>query len=208
MKLYYAEVLNPRKACALARHVGAPVEFVPVDLAKGEHRRPEFLALNPNGKVPVLQTDGGSLWESNAIMCFLARRAGSPLWPQGEEGQIELLRWLSWDGQHFAPAAGSLYFEYVIRPMFDLGPPDAAAVEAATGDFRKYAQVLDDHLRNSPYLLGDALSVADFAVAGALPYAGPAQMPLDDFPAIARWHARLEELPAWREPFPAAVAAA
>lgn len=208
MKLYYAEVLNPRKACALARHVGAPVEFVPVDLAKGEHRRPEFLALNPNGKVPVLETERGFLWESNAIMCFLARRAGSPLWPEEEEGQIELLRWMSWDGQHFMPSAGGLYFEHVIRPMFGLGPPDAAAVEAATADFRKYAQVLDDHLRDRPYLLGERLSVADFAVAVTLPYAETARMPLQDFPAVARWHARLEELPAWREPFPAATAAA
>lgn len=208
MKLYYAEVLNPRKACALARHVGAPVTFVHVDLAKGEHRRPAFLALNPNGKVPVLETEGGSLWESSAIMCFLARRTGSPLWPEEEEGQIELLRWLSWDGQHFAPAAGGLYFEHVIRPMFGLGPPDPAAVETATGDFRKYARVLDDHLQGRAYLLGDALSVADFAVAAALPYAEAARIPLADFPAVARWHARLEALPAWREPFPAAEAAA
>jgi len=208
VKLYYAEVLNPRKVCALARHLEAPVTFVHVDLAKGEHRRPAFLALNPNGKVPVLQTDRGSLWESSAILCFLARRAGSPLWPEDEEGQIELLRWLSWDAQHFAPAAGGLYFEHVIRPMFGLGPPDPAAVEAATADFRKYARVLDDHLQGRPYLLGDALSVADFAAAAALPYAEAARIPLGDFPAVARWHARLEELPAWREPFPAAEAAA
>ena len=77
MKLYYAEFLNARKACVVAKYLNAPVEFVHVDLGKGENRTAEFLALNPNGKVPVLETSGGSLWEANAIMCYLARVAGS-----------------------------------------------------------------------------------------------------------------------------------
>jgi Glutathione S-transferase, N-terminal domain len=76
MKLYYAETLNPQKACAVAKYLDATVDFVHVDLGKGENRTPEFLALNPNGKVPVLETGEGSLWESNAIMCYLARVAG------------------------------------------------------------------------------------------------------------------------------------
>lgn len=61
MKLHYAETLNPRKACAVARHLEAPVEFVRVDLGKGEHTSPAFKALNPNAKVPVLEIDGESL---------------------------------------------------------------------------------------------------------------------------------------------------
>jgi glutathione S-transferase len=76
MKLFYAETLNPRKACAVAKYLNAPVEFVHVDLRKGENRTPAFLAINPNAKVPVLETGGGSLWESNAIMCYLAVRRG------------------------------------------------------------------------------------------------------------------------------------
>lgn len=207
MKLYYAEALNPRLACALARHLEAPVQFVRVDLARGEHKQPAFLALNPNGKVPVLETETGSLWESKAIMCFLARRAGSDLWPQ-DERQIEVLRWLSWDSEHFGPHAGTLYFEHVIRPLFGLGTPDPETVEEAQGYVRKYGQVLEDHLQGRRWLVGEALTVADFAVAATLPYAAEARIPLDGFPAVRRWYARLEELPAWREPFPTAAAAA
>jgi len=69
MKLFYCEALNPRKACAVARYLDSPVEFVRVDIAKGEHKTPQFLAMNPNGKVPVLQDGARTLWESNAIMC-------------------------------------------------------------------------------------------------------------------------------------------
>jgi glutathione S-transferase len=57
MKLYYCETLNPRKACAVARYLQSPVEFVHIDLGQGEHKQPDFLALNPNGKVPVLQEE-------------------------------------------------------------------------------------------------------------------------------------------------------
>jgi glutathione S-transferase len=206
-KLYYAEVLTPRKACAVARYLRSPVEFVRVDLGKGEHQSPGFAAINPNQKVPVLDIGGRTIWESNAIICFLARFAGSDLWPQ-DERQIEVLRWLNWDAQHFTRHGGDLYFEYVIRPMFDLGPVNEAAVAEATGYFRKYAEILNVHLRGRTYLLDDTLTVADFALAVALPYARAAHLPVGEFPEIERWHERLNELPAWREPFPAMRAAA
>jgi glutathione S-transferase len=206
MKLHYAEVLTPRKACAVARYLNAPVEFVHVDLGKGQHRTPAFLALNPNGKVPVLDTGRGTLWESNAIMCFLARRAGSDLWPD-DDRQIEVLRWLSWDSEHFTRHAGTLYFEHLVKPAFGLGDPDPAAVEEATGFFRRFAAVLDDHLRGRTCLVGDGLTVADFAIAVTLPYAEAAHIPAAEFPEIQRWHGRLMALPAWRDPFPVAQAA-
>ena len=207
MKLYYAETTNPRKACVVAKYLGSPVEFVHVDLRKGENRTPEFLALNPNGKVPVLEIGGGSLWEANAIMCYLARIAGSDLWPN-DDRQIEVMRWLSWDSQHFTRHAGSLYFQHIVKPAFGMGGPDPAVVEEATGFVKKFAAVLNDHLSGRDYLVGDGLTVADFAVAITLPYAERARIPLAGFTEIERWHGRLSKLPAWLEPFPTARAAA
>jgi glutathione S-transferase len=207
MKLYYAELLNPRKACAVAKYLNAPVEFVHVDLRKGENRTPEFLALNPNGKVPVLETGGGSLWEANAIMCYLARVAGSDLWPD-DDRQVEVMRWLSWDSWHFTRHAGTLYFEHIVKPAFGMGNADRAVVEEATGFFRRFAAVLNEHLSGRAFLVGDALTIADFAVAITLPYAQRARIPLAEFPEIERWHGRLSVVPGWLEPFPAARAAA
>ncbi|MGK6306129.1 glutathione S-transferase family protein [Variovorax sp. DT-64] len=201
MKLYYDETINPRKACAAARHLGVPVELVRVHLARGDHRAPAFLALNPNGRVPVLHDGDLVLWEANAIMCYLSDVAGADFWPREPRAQIEVQRWLSWDASHFTSHAGTLYFENLIKPAIGLGPPDAAATEAATRMFASSAAVLNAHLATRSFLLGDALTVADFAVGAALPYAEGARIPLSDFPAIARWHERLNALPGWRDPF-------
>ena len=208
MKLFYMETLNPQKACAVAKHLNSSVEFIRVDLTKGEQQNPAFLAINPNGKVPTLEDGATKLWEADAIMCHLARAAESDLWPSSGEHQIEVIRWLSWSANHFTRHAGALYFEHIIKPMFGMGPPNAAAINEAIPFIKRFGTVLNDHLRGRQYLVGDRLSVADFAVGITLPYAERAQIPLDDFPEIARWHGRLNELPAWREPFPSARARA
>ena len=201
MKLYYAETLNPRKACVVAHHLRLPVEFIRVDMARGEHKKPAFLKLNPNGRVPVLQEGEHTLWESTAIMCRLSDVAEADLWPH-DERQIEVMRWLSWDMQHFTRHIGTLYFEHLIKPALGWGEPDVAATQAATEQFKVSAKVLEAHLAQTARLVGTGWTVADFATAVALPYAERIHLPLGDFPAIRRWHDALCDLPAWREPFP------
>lgn len=207
MKLYWFDTVNPRKTCAVAKYLQSPVEFVHVDLARGEHRTPGYLALNPNGKVPTLVDGTRTLWEANAIMCHLAARADSDLWPQ-DDRQIDVIRWLSWDLAHFYRSGSSLYFEYVIKPRFGLGDVDPGEVKRASKEWRRFATVLDRHLHDRRWLVGRGITIADFAVASVLPYAERASIPLDEFRNVRRWHDRLNELDAWREPYPALVEAA
>jgi glutathione S-transferase len=203
MKLYYSETINGQKVCAVAKHLESPVEFVRIDLAKGEHKAPQYLAVNPNGKIPALQDGDLNIWESNAIMCHLARKAKSDLWPSDPAKQIEVLKWLSWNSEHFTRHAGTLYFNYVIKPKFGIGAPDEKAAEEAIGFAKQFAAVLDRELEGRTFLLGDHLTVADFAVSITLPQAETIRLPIDGFRNIARWISQLEEIPAWRQPFPA-----
>ena len=207
MKLYYFETSNPRKPCAVAKYLDLPVEYIRIDLFKGEQKTPEFLALNPNGKVPVLVDGDRRIWESDAIMCYLADHTGSDLWPH-DARQIEVISWLAWNIAHFSRHAGTLLFENHIRGLAGMGEPNAANIADAEGFFRRFAAVLEDHLAGRDHLVGDALTVADFAVASILPSAKEAKLPLAEFPEIRRWHATLEQLPAWRDPFPERAAAA
>ena len=203
MKLYYAETPNSRKACAVAKHLGSPVEWTFVDLQKGEHKTPDFLAINPNGKVPALEEGDFTLFESNAIMIYLAQKAGSDLWPDDPAEQVEVIKWLSWDIAHFTRHGGALFFQNLIKPQFGFGDPDPAAIEEATGFFRQFASVLDAYLAGKQYLVSNRLTVADIAVATMLPWAAPSHIPVGEFSEISRWNDNLMSLPAWAEPFPA-----
>ena len=201
MKLYYSDVLAPRKTCALIKYLKVPVDFAYLHLDKGDHKKPEYLALNPNGKVPTLVVGDKVLWEADAILCYLARQAGSDLWPN-DARQADIVSWFSWNSQHFIQSGGALYFEFVIKSRFNIGPPDTTAVAKATKSFRAQASVLNNHLKNRKWLVGEQLSVADFSVAVTLPYAAKAEMPIDDFPEVGRWHDQLCALDGWLDPFP------
>jgi glutathione S-transferase len=202
MKLYYFLTPNARKACAVARHLGLKPEYRFVDLGKGEQRAPEFLAINPNGRVPALEDDGRIVWESNAIMYYLARKAGSELWPR-DDRELDVIRWLSWDLAHFTRHTGTLFYEGVVKPQIGLGEPTQDILKDALDMFRRNAPVLDAHLAGRSWVVGNALTVADFALASYLPEAPQSGVPLAEFPNINRWHRALSELPAWAEPFPA-----
>lgn len=201
MKLYYSDTLAPRKVCAFARHVGAPVEFIHVRLDKGEHKLPGYLTLNPNGKVPTLTHGEKVIWEADAILCELAANVAPDYMP-GADQQIELIKWFSWNSQHLNRWGGELYFQYLIKPRFGLGPLDATAVEEAKGFYRRNAAVLNDHLMGRKWVMGDRPTVADFSLAVTLPYQEGAQLPLDGLKEIRRWHDQLNAFPAWREPWP------
>lgn len=202
MKLYYSDVLSPRKACAVAKYVKAPVEFVFLSLPRGEHRTPAMLALNPSGKVPTLVDDRRVVTEADAIMCYLSEKMGAGLWPHETDRQLDVIAWLGWNAMHFGRAGGALYFEHIIKKRFNIGVPDATVVADALEEFRRFAGVLDAHLRTREWILGDTLSVADFSLAVTLPYAAEAKLPLDEFAQLRRWHEQLNAFDAWRTPWP------
>ena len=201
MKLYYSDILSSHRACAVARYVNAPVEYVYLDFAKGEHQKPAYLAINPNGKVPTLVKGERITWEADAVICRLSDDMGADLWPH-DTRQMDIVRWFSWNAQHFTRAGGTLYFENIVKRRFGIGPPDADVVDEAIRDFRRWAAVLDGHLADRTWLVGDSITVADFSVAMVLPYADEAKLPLGDFSNMRRWHDRLNEIESWRDPFP------
>src|ERR1700729_4180664 len=140
MTLYYSDILSARRACAAVRYLNAPVEFAYLDLVKGDQQKPGYLAINPNGKVPTLVKGERITWESDALICQLSDDMGADLWPH-DTRQIEIIRWFSWNLQHFTAAGGVLYFENIIKERFGIGPPDPHSIAEALGNFRHYAAV-------------------------------------------------------------------
>lgn len=199
MRLYYSRNLNPRVAVAVARHLEAPVEFIRAS-PRNPTNEEAFRAVNPNTLVPVLVEEGRTLWETDAIACRLSMLTEPDFWPAGDQAP-ELQMWLSWSAHHFTQTAGVFYWEHVIKPMLGLGAPNTDALQEATGEFHRFAGILEEALSTRTWLVGNRLSYADFRVATSLPFAEAAKLPLQPYPRIRNWHDRLWQLPAWRDPF-------
>lgn len=192
---------SPRaaKVTALADHLGLGCEIQLVNLFEGEQHTPRFAALNGNERMPVLEDGDFTLWESNAILMYLAaKKPESGLWPRDVKGQADVLRWMTWEAAHWMPACAPIAFERVVKKMAGLGDPDPVEVDKALASFDKFAPVLDANLRNRKWMLGNELTIADFCIAPTLALADAAQFPLESHGAIRTWYARFRELPAWQ----------
>lgn len=191
MKLY-TNLFSPnaRKVHAVAQELGIELETQTVDLRAGEQRTPEYVALNPNGKVPVLVDGDTTLWESNAILCYLGGTSETDLWPKSVK-RYEILRWMFWSSEHFGQAVNQI----IGQKIFRRDNPDQTIIDEGIGYFRKYAAVLDGTLHGAHYITGDTLTLADFAVGVSLGYAELCELPLDDYQHVKRWWQALIDTP-------------
>lgn len=168
--------------------LGLPIERVFVDLAKGEHKRPEFLALNRFGQIPVIDDNGILVSDSNAILVYLAKRYGTPDWlPEDPVGAAAVQRWLS-------IAAGPVAF----------GPAAARLVTVFAAPFnpeeviaRAHAlfRVMEEELAERPFLAGDRATIADVANYSYIAHSPEGNVSLEDYPNLRAWLARVEALP-------------
>src|SRR5262249_44637325 len=163
---------------AAAHQMAVPLELETVDLTKGAQRQPQYLALNPTGRTPTLIDGDVKLWESCAIMQYLASKQKTSLWPDDPAARADIMRWQSWHLQHWGPTVNTFIFENLVKSIMRMGEPDQKALAQAAERLQPEAAVLDAHLGRHPYLVNDALTLADFTVVAPLFYAEPAQTPL------------------------------
>ena len=190
---------NGRRVALVARMLDIALELVHVDLMdEGARRRLE--EVNPNGMVPVLQDGDFLLWESCAIMQYLADLTpGQELYPQDARARADVNRWMFWACAHFAPAVSVMTFENIWKGMVGMGPADPRELERGERLVLQFATVLDNHLRERTWVAGQSLSLADLAIAPALMYINPGRLPVHDFGNLMRWFRQIEALDAWQQ---------
>ena len=198
----YAFPPSPRafKVMAVANHLGLDWTMRMLDLTKGEQRKPEYVALNPNMRMPTLKDGDYVLWESDAILQYLAgKKPQSGLLPTDETGRLNVTRWQFWDACHWDQACAIYLFENFVKPVIiKSGEPDQAALAKGAELFHRAAKVLDDQLKRNKYVAGDQLTVADFSIAAPLNYTEAARLPLASYAEITRWYGAVRALPAWQ----------
>jgi glutathione S-transferase len=192
MKLYQFPLSpNCQKVVAVAHEVGVPLELAMVDLFKGEARTPAMLAKNPNGKLPILEDGDFVLWESTAMLTYIATKAGrADLAPTTLRERAEVERWTSWQGAHFSPAIRKVAFERIVKKLAGLGAPDEAIVKAGMEEFATTASVLEQSLGTKEYLCG-RLSVADFALAPSAALTASCGLDFEPYPRAKAWLGRM-----------------
>jgi GST-like protein len=161
LKFYYAPAPNPLKVALLLEELGLPYEVVPIDTRKGEQFTPAFRALNPNSKTPALEDGDAKVFDSNAILLYLAEKAGRFLPANTPAARGELLSWLMFVATGVGPYSGqAVHFKHV-APEPKEYPSKRYNYEA-----ERHWTILDERLAKGRYMLGDTYTIVDMAVWG------------------------------------------
>jgi glutathione S-transferase len=200
MRLYQHPISsNARRVRLTVAHLGIEVEEVLINLMSEEDRR-RLGEINPNSKIPVLENDGLLLWESCSIMQYLADKAGAhDLYPVELKARADVNRWMFWCAQHFSPAISVFCWENLWKKMVTGVDADPAELERGAKDMAQFGTVLDNHLAGREWVSGNALTLADYAVAAPLMYLEKGQLPLTQYANLMAWFQRVQALPAWQQ---------
>jgi len=190
--------VNSRKVLAGLELLCAPYEVKHVDYLAGAHKRPEFLAINPNGAVPAAMDGDFTFSESNAILQYAADLSGSDKhYPKDLKRRADINRWLLWESSTWFPSCYTYLVEYVVKPLMN-AEPDEAIIDKEASNWHRLAGILDARLARANWLVGDTVTIADIAVAAPMHLHKSQRLPLNDHPNLKRWMADVEELPCWQ----------
>lgn len=192
MRLHdYPSSANCYKVRLLAAQLDLDYERVNVDIFGGDTLTDDFGRLNPARMTPVLETEDGPLPESNAILVHLAE--GTDLLPDQPGPRSQVLRWLFYEQAEVQPGIAGLRFRLLTGRL----DPDHPSVRARQATGAAVLQVLDDHLREQPYLVGENYSIADISLYAYVHVADEAAFDLGAYPAVREWVARVEATPGY-----------
>ena len=193
IRFYYHPSPNPAKVALFLEEAGLPYEVVPVDTRKGEQHSSEFLKINPNGKTPALTDGDATLFDSNAILLYLAEKTGKFLPDNSSASRAQLLSWLMFVATGIGPYSGqAVHFKH-----FAPEPKDYA-VNRYMFEARRHFGILEARLAAGRYMLGDSYTIVDMAVwgwLGAVPFVfGPEAW--SDYPNLKRLFDEINARPA------------
>jgi glutathione S-transferase len=195
---------NSRKVHWALEEMGAPYRYQTVNLAAREQKSPEFLQLNPNGRVPVLDDDGFLLYESNAILWYLADKYdhGHTV-PDDVRERALIDQWMWWQASDLAPATGRPWQMRFYHTRFGT-PFDADKHGQMVKSAASPLGLLNQHLATRQYLVAERFTIADIALSEFFGLCEQAGIPVADVPHLNAWHARLSERPAFQKTRPPA----
>lgn len=196
MKIYgNAMSTCTRKVLTTLAETGTAYELVSIDFARGEHKQPDHLARQPWGRVPALDDDGFTLFESRAMCRYIAERAGGALVPRDARGRGAMEQWISVETSYVSAPLMKFVYEHVFRR-----PQPAGTLEGAQRELDHALPILDAHLAKHAYFAGDQFTLADVCYMPYVEYGlmTPAKDTLARYAHLSAWWSRVAERPSWQ----------
>lgn len=161
LKFFFSGAPNPTKVALFLEEADLPYEALPVDTRKGDQHKVEFLALNPNAKVPVIVDDGIVVFDSNAILLYLGEKTGQFMPEDTPAARGQLLSWLMFVATGIGPYSGqAVHFQHHAPEQ------STYAINRYRFEAERHYGIIDDHLADTPYMLGEAYTIVDMALWG------------------------------------------
>ena len=186
--LYSWATPNGRKTSVMLEELGLPYETHPINISRDEQFAPDFLAIAPNNRIPAIVDEEGpdgaplSLFESGAILIYLAEKTGSELLPSEPRRRAAVMQWLMWQMGGLGPMVGQAH-HFLFNPK-EVVPYGQKRYHNET---KRLYGVLDKQLASNEYVAGDAYSIADISIYPWISRFERHQVDLNDFPNVKRW---------------------
>lgn len=192
LKFYFHPTPNPMKVALFLEETELEYELVPVDTKKGEQHTPEYRSVNPNGKLPALSDNGVTVFDSTAILLYLAEKTGKFLGKDEDRGQI--LSWLLFIATGVGPFSGqAVHFQHAAPEKIPY------AINRYLFEAKRHYQILEDQITGKDFFVGDSYSIVDIAAWGWVKFAHfalGADALANDYPQLNRWFAAINARPA------------
>jgi glutathione S-transferase len=188
---------NGRRVHFALEEMGLPYEMQVVNLLAGDQKKPEYTAINPNGKIPAIVDDGLVLYESFAIVYYLSEKS-QKFFPKDASSRAKVMQWMFYLAAQVHESFATPWFQFALVPEPNR---DMKAITAAQERARNYLGIMEQALSTNEYLTG-VFSIADISVASAINLHHGAQIDLSSFPKVRGWLDRVRARPAWQKTEP------
>jgi len=193
LRLYGSDLSVFSNKIKFTAHVlGIEYEFHCVNLREREHQKPEFLKIHPAGKVPVIDDDGFVLFESGAVIKYLANKKESDLYPKDIKQRALVDQWIDFSTLHISNALNKVIFNRIFAPRMGR-PVDEQSLKDGMMFLNRFLPIVEQQLSENAYLAGEKFSLADITLLSALDPAEVAEIDISRYPAIVKWRNVLKQ---------------
>lgn len=193
LKIYGSDLSAPaNKVRFAANALGLQYDYIKVDLRSGEHQKPEYKKIHPVNKVPAINDDGFSLFESNAIIRYLAEKIKSPLYPKDLKERAIVEQWIDFGSMHVGLALSKVIYNRVFAPMRGV-PVDEASLKEGLAFLDRFLPVVDEQLGKNKYLAGNQITLADINLLALMDPCEIANVDISKYKNIVKWRNGLKQ---------------